>query len=431
MVKSRLPKYYEKNLEERLQTLQENSDLEEEDIELLKDSYLERLDDRENVIGSYSVPLKLATNLRLKTSFDSKPQDYLIPMVVTGETSVVANQSKANKLTREGVIVTKTEDKYNIRKGQLLLKSNKPKKVRGYIERNKEQLLEGLRKMDKSMVSRGGGAVDLETMIEGDKIRTNIYFDTQQAMGALNVTENCEKIGGYLESKINEEWKGVNIELLSGIVSNALYEYSLVKGKVLFPKEKIDELYGEGAADLVVELSDTAEKFSDRAVTYNKGIANSITALATSTGNEHRALEAAIHSYASKKEGKRESPLAVWRERKSIPEFIYSKLKDAVPLTIKSEFKGLPPVREVLNKLPEEEGDYIVGEFKMPIPIGTVGSKTGDETSELVYKILGIERGGKDSARKLAEIMAACGVMECFGSQASMKEGISKAFKKF
>jgi len=387
MTDSGLSGFYKKGLEDRLKTLKNNSNLNNKDINTLRQEYSENIDDGENVIGSYSIPLKLVTNLRLKTSFDEKPKDYLVPMVTPGESSIVAAQSKANKLTREGKIETHTGDKYNIRKGQIILKSNEPGEVKEWIEGYKGQIINGLRRIDESMVKRGGGAEGLEAIVKGDKIRINIYFNTQQAMGALNVTENCEKIGSYLESKINEDWGGVESKVLTGIVSNSLENYSLVEGEARLPKDKINEMYGEGAAENVLELSDAAEKFSDRATTYNKGIANAVTSIAVATGNDTRAIEAALHGYAQDEEGQ-EEPLITW----------------------------------------EDWGEYILGKFKMPIPVGTVGGKTGSKMARISYKLLGINRGEDGSARKLAEIMAACGVMECFGSQASMKEGISKAF---
>jgi hydroxymethylglutaryl-CoA reductase len=56
----------------------------------------------------------------------------------------------------------------------------------------------------------------------------------------------------------------------------------------------------ENFAKKFVEAVEIAENDISRAVTHNKGIMNGIDAVVIATGNDFRAVEAAIHAYASK-----------------------------------------------------------------------------------------------------------------------------------
>ena len=65
-----------------------------------------------------------------------------------------------------------------------------------------------------------------------------------------------------------------------------------------FTDKAIDSV--ENFAKKFVEAVEIAEKDISRAVTHNKGIMNGIDAVVIATGNDFRAVEAAIHAYASK-----------------------------------------------------------------------------------------------------------------------------------
>jgi hydroxymethylglutaryl-CoA reductase len=97
---SRLGGFYQLNLFERLQAVRSFDGLSDEDLRQLHGGTgalsVERADKMiENVIGTFNLPLGIATN------FQIKGRDVLIPMVIEVP-SFVAGASYAAKLVREG-----------------------------------------------------------------------------------------------------------------------------------------------------------------------------------------------------------------------------------------------------------------------------------------------------------------------------------------
>src|SRR5262245_63171288 len=97
---SRLGGFYQLNPFERLQEVKAFDGLNDDDLHLLHGGNgalsVERADKMiENVIGTFNLPLGIATNFRVNG------RDVLVPMVVE-EPSIVAGASYAAKLVREG-----------------------------------------------------------------------------------------------------------------------------------------------------------------------------------------------------------------------------------------------------------------------------------------------------------------------------------------
>jgi hydroxymethylglutaryl-CoA reductase len=57
---------------------------------------------------------------------------------------------------------------------------------------------------------------------------------------------------------------------------------------------------GNDFAKKIIQAVEIAKKESYRAVTHNKGVMNGVDAVVLATGNDFRAIEAGVHSYASK-----------------------------------------------------------------------------------------------------------------------------------
>ena len=95
---SRLPGFYKLSVEERLEVVAKFSNLSEDEKKMLLSTGALPLEiaDRmiENVIGTFELPIGIATNFLI----DGK--DYLIPMVLE-EPSVVAAASNAARMARE------------------------------------------------------------------------------------------------------------------------------------------------------------------------------------------------------------------------------------------------------------------------------------------------------------------------------------------
>ena len=98
MADSSISKFFEKSLRERLGIVADFSGLSQDELKIIEDatggiSYDEADSMIENAIGTFSLPLGIATNFRIND------KDYLIPMLIE-EPSVIAAASKAAKIAR-------------------------------------------------------------------------------------------------------------------------------------------------------------------------------------------------------------------------------------------------------------------------------------------------------------------------------------------
>ena len=95
---SSISKFFEKTLKERLGVVADFSQLSQDELKIIEGATggisFEKADNMiENAIGTFSLPLGIATNFRING------KDYLIPMVIE-EPSVIAASSKAAKTAR-------------------------------------------------------------------------------------------------------------------------------------------------------------------------------------------------------------------------------------------------------------------------------------------------------------------------------------------
>ena len=98
MPDSSISKFFEKSRKDRLSIIANFADLSNDDLDLLQNinggiSYDKADKMVENAIGTFSLPLGIATN------FTINGKDYLIPMVIE-EPSVIAAASKGAKVAR-------------------------------------------------------------------------------------------------------------------------------------------------------------------------------------------------------------------------------------------------------------------------------------------------------------------------------------------
>ncbi|MBA4453858.1 MAG: 3-hydroxy-3-methylglutaryl-CoA reductase, partial [Nitrosopumilaceae archaeon] len=96
MKDSSISKFFEKSRQERLEIIKNFADLSDEEITLLENPNggisFEKADKMvENAVGTFSLPLGIATNFKING------KDYVIPMVIE-EPSVIAAASKGAKV---------------------------------------------------------------------------------------------------------------------------------------------------------------------------------------------------------------------------------------------------------------------------------------------------------------------------------------------
>jgi len=369
---SRIPGFYKLSIEERLKKVAELANLTEEEIALLKK--FGNLEPKlaevmiENVIGTMAYPFAVAVNFLINK------KDYIVPMVIE-ESSVVAAASHAAKLTREsGGIYAEATDPIMI--GQIqVVKVKDPWYRKMLLLEQKKELIRIANEQDPVLVKLGGGAKDIEVRVVqsplGPMLVVHLLVDVKDAMGANAVNRMAEAVAPYIE-----DITGGKVYLR--IISN-LADRRLVRARTVVRKEVLG---GEDVVDGIVYAWAFAAADPYRAATHNKGIMNSIVAVALATAQDHRALEAGAHAYAARTG--RYLPLSVWEKN--------------------------------------EKGD-LVGSLEMPMAVGIVGGATKvHPVARVALKILGVK-----TAKELAEVMAAVGLAQNLAAlRALATEGISR-----
>jgi len=373
---SRIQGFYKLPLEERLKIVAKFAELTEDEIALLKKvgnlelPIAERM--IENVVGTMAYPFAIAVNFLING------KDKLIPMVIE-EPSVVAAASNAAKWARaKGGILTSSTGPIMI--GQIQLTNVRdPWNVKLKILEHKSELIRIANEQDPTLVSLGGGAEDIEVRVidtpKGPMVITHIIVDVRDAMGANAVNTMAEAIAPYIE-----DISGGRV--LLRIISN-LADRRLVRARTIIDK---NEIGGEDVVDRIVDAWAFATADPYRAATHNKGIMNGIIAVALATAQDHRAIEAGAHAYASRS-GKY-SPLTVWEKN--------------------------------------SEGD-LVGSLEMPMAVGLVGGAVKTHPiARIALKILGVK-----TADELGEIMGAVGLIQNLAAlKALATEGIQRGHMK-
>ncbi|MEM3060286.1 MAG: hydroxymethylglutaryl-CoA reductase, degradative [Candidatus Anstonellales archaeon] len=370
MVKSDISGLYKLSTEERREIIAKEVGLEPDEVEILKKfgGLDEEVADRmiENVIGSFPLPLGIATN------FVINGKEYLIPMAIE-EPSVVAAASNGAKLARSGGGF-RAECSSSVMVGQIqIVKLDDAKRAIEAVRKNSGKILELARKND-GMTKYGGGVRELRyRLIEtrrGDMLIIELLVDVCDAMGANSVNSLLESISPEIEKITGGK---VRLRILSNLAV-----YRTAKARAVWKREEI----GEDAIEGILDAYEFAANDVYRCATHNKGIMNGIDAVVIATGNDFRAIEAGAHSFASLSGGYR-------------------------PLT---------------RYWKNSEGD-LEGEIEIPVAVGTVGGATKvHPVARVALKILGVK-----SAKELGCVLAAVGLAQNFAAlRALSTEGIQR-----
>lgn len=328
----------------------------------------------ENVIGTYNLPLGIATNFRVNN------KDYLIPMVIE-EPSVVAAASNAARLFREGGgFTTSSDPPVMIGQIQVLDLPDIPQAIL-HIEEHKEQLLQEANTLDPVIVRAGGGACDIEARVfqdtpVGPMLILHLLYDARDAMGANTVNTALEHLAPQIETLTGGR---VNLRILSNLADRRKARAEGVIPDAALSRPGFD---GASVAKAIVEAGVFAAVDPYRAATHNKGIMNGIDPVVIATGNDWRAIEAGAHAYAARK-GRYTSLTQWW----------------------------------------QDENGNLCGKIELPLAVGIVGGATRvHPTAQLALQILNV-----DSAQELAEVIAAVGLAQNFAAiRALSAEGIQQ-----
>lgn len=375
MSDSSIPKFHEKTREEKLKALATFSNLSKEDIQILKSEGGINFDQAnnmvENAIGIVSYPLGIATNFKING------RDYLIPMVIE-EPSVIAAASKAAKIARKhGGFTMEADESYSI--GQVQVIDVDVKSAISNVMEKSQEILVLANSKSKTLSKMGKGAKEVsckEVKTElGSMLIVEMLIDVGDAMGANVTNTMCEAVAPLIEKITGGK---VILKILSNYSTKRL-----VKGSAIFDKE---ELGGEDIVNNIILAYEFAANDPYRAATHNKGIMNGIIAVANSTGQDTRAIEAAAHAYASRHGS-------------------YTSL----------------------TKWKKNQDGNLVGEIEVPMSVGIVGGIINIHPMiKTCVKILGVK-----SARELSCILGAAGLAQNFSAiRALASEGIQKGHMK-
>lgn len=380
MEKSRIPKFYQYSITDRLRILFEKKIISQEDyLNLLNQENVlsnEQADKMiENVVGVFGLPIGLGLNMLVNQ------KEYLIPMVVE-EPSIVAAVSSAAKLVHQaGGFTSQSNDPLLIGQVQIVDLVN-PGRAKNAILQNKEEIINLANSMHPRMQARGGGVRDIEVRIlprpsrEKDMIIVHLLVDTRDAMGANIVNSMCEGVASLLEKISGGR---VFLRILSNLTDRSLVHthctipVDLLKGK---------GFSGEEVRDGIILANEFASIDPYRATTHNKGIMNGIDPVAIATGNDWRAIEAAAHAYAA---------------------------RGGTYTALTHYYKN-------------DQGD-LVANLEIPLKVGTVGGPLESNPSvKILHRIIGVT-----SAKELAEIMGAVGLAQNLAAlRALVTEGIQR-----
>ena len=372
MKDSSISKFFEKSRKERLNAVKFFSSLSDEEIKLLENPDggvpFEKADKMvENAIGTFSLPLGVATNFKING------KDYLIPMVIE-EPSVIAAASKGAKIARVlGGFEVESGESYSI--GQIqILDVDIPAAILN-VKKSSNEILQIANSKSNTLSKMNKGAKEvsckeIDTPI-GKMLIVELLIDVGDAMGANITNTMCEAVSPILE-------KVTGGKALLRILSN----YStrrITKAKAVFDKVAVG---GEEIVDNIILAYQFADNDIFRAVTHNKGIMNGTIAVANATGQDSRAIEAAANAYAARS-GK---------------------------------------YRSLSNWTKDEDGN-LVGTLELPLAVGIVGGIVNvHPIAKICNKILGVS-----SAQELASVMTAEGLAQNYSAiRALSTEGIQK-----
>ncbi|MDH3794917.1 MAG: hydroxymethylglutaryl-CoA reductase, degradative [Nitrosopumilus sp.] len=372
MLDSSISKFFEKSRKDRLNIIANFANLTSDELNILQNDNggisFDKADKMvENAIGTFSLPLGIATNFKING------KDYVVPMVIE-EPSVIAAASKGAKIARiKGGFEVAADESFSI--GQIQMLDVDISSAISQIKNSSNEILQLANSKSNTLSKMGKGAKEVFCKEidapSGKMLIVELLIDVGDAMGANVTNTMCESVSPLIE-------KITGGRALLRILSN----YStrrLVKAKAVFEKEAVG---GEKVVDNIISAFEFADNDVYRAVTHNKGVMNGIIAVANAVGQDSRAIESAANAYAAKS-GKYRS----------------------------------------LSKWSKDNDGNLVGILEIPLSVGIVGGIANvHPVAKVCTKILGVL-----SAQELACVMTATGLAQNYSAiRALATEGIQK-----
>jgi len=328
----------------------------------------------ENVIGTFELPIGIATN------FTINGRDYLVPMAVE-EPSVVAAASYMARIARANGGFHTSSSAPVMRAQVQVLEVSDPHGARLRLLQGQDEIVAAANARDKLLVSLGGGCRGIEVHVfdstsVGPMLAVHLLVDVRDAMGANTVNTMAEAVAPIIERISGGT---VRLRILSNYADLRVARATVSISPATLKTQDYD---GNRIARGIVEACAFAIVDPYRAATHNKGIMNGIDPIVVATGNDWRAIEAGAHVWAAR--SGRYTSLSNWE----------------------IDGKG-----------------HLVGTLEMPMALGLVGGAT--KTHPAARAALGIL--GVQSAQELAEVAVAVGLAQNMAAlRALATEGIQK-----
>ncbi len=292
-------KFYELTARERLQILQNEQLLTDDDFAQLADVHYHGILDPdvashliENQISQYALPFAVARGLIVNG------KTYTVPMVVEEASVVAAASNGARMVARAGSNgVTASSQPHRVL-GEIVFESSdiNADRAQEIIVSRETLIFDTARKALPTMHARGGGleSTYVEMTPDGSFTKIILVINPCDAMGANAVNTIAEALRPLFEECFSAT-------ALVAILSNA-GDVSVTVAEVELDPEDIafKNLDSQLLAQRIALLSRLSQSDYQRAVTHNKGIMNGISSAVLATGNDTRAVEACAHAYASR-----------------------------------------------------------------------------------------------------------------------------------
>ena len=366
---SRLSGFFKLSVDERRKLVQKLSGISDDHIAALASNgeLSDEAADRmiENVIGTMSLPVGIATN------FVVDGKHYLVPFCLEESSVVAAASNMAKRCLKNGGFQTQNDAPMMIGQIQILDTPDTEEAMKN-INQNKDEIINLCNSLPSTMIKLGGGCKRIETRVietlSGPMLILHIIVDCRDAMGANAVNTMAELIAPEIERLTGGR---VHLKILSNLAA-----HRLARVEAIFTPE---ELSNDGTIDNgtyvikgIIEAHHFAVADPFRATTHNKGVMNAISSVAVACGQDWRAIEAGCHAWSAHS-NERYSSMTEW----------------------------------TVN----EDGN-LVGSIETPMAVGIVGGASKvHPTAKANLAILGVE-----SANELAGIICAAGLAQNLGA---------------
>lgn len=381
---SRLSGFFRHSVAERRAIVAEMANLTQEQVDALEacGALSEDSADRmiENVIGTMSLPVGIATNFVI----DGK--HYLIPFCLEESSVVAAASNMAKRCLKNGGFSTNSDAPMMIAQLQVL-DCQDWKKAEQEILEAADELMALCNSLPSTMIRLGGGCKRIETRlldtISGPMLIAHIIVDCRDAMGANAVNTMAELIAPRIEQITGGR---VHLRILSNLAA-----HRLARVQAVFTPEEISEdgthENGVSVIEGILEAQHFAMADPFRAATHNKGVMNAISSVGVACGQDWRAIEAGCHAWAAYSNGTYGS-MTSWEK---------------------------------------DSNGNLVGTIETPMAVGIVGGASKvHPVAQANLAILGVE-----SAQELAGIIAAAGLSQNLGAlRALSTKGIQAGHMK-